>query len=171
MTVLPILPHDNPAVRKRAKEVKKVTPEIEKLIADMVETMRAAPGLGLAATQVGAQHRVIVVEMPEDEDEPLSGRLIVLINPEISGARGHEVGSEACLSVPGYVGEVERASECTVKGMTPSGQRVRFRAKGFTCRVFQHEVDHLDGKVYIDLIESPDKLRRLKPGEEEEPAG
>ena len=171
MAKLQILPHDHPAVRRRAKEVKKITPEILKLIEDMLETMQSAPGLGLAATQVGAQHRVVVVELPEDEDEPLSGRPIVLINPEISGLKGNQAGREACLSLPGYVGEVERATECTVKGITPAGKRVRFKAKGFTCRVFQHEVDHLDGVVYVDRITSPDGLRRLKPGEEEEPAG
>jgi peptide deformylase len=171
MTKLPILSHDHPVLRKRAKEVKKITPEIVQLCEDMLETMKAAPGSGLAANQVGATHRVIVVEFPEDDDDPLSGRQVMLINPELSGLKGSQVGSEGCLSLPGYVGEVERAAECVVKATTPAGKRVRFKTRDYAARILQHEVDHLDGVVYIDRLVAPDRIRKLRPDEKEDPAG
>lgn len=167
MTVKEILVNGHPLLRKKAKEVKRVTPEIQALCADMVETMRAAPGVGLAANQIGVLQRVIVIEVPEDEDELLGGKALCLINPEIVNASGSQIGNEGCLSVPGYVGEVERYERVAVRALTENGRRVKISAHGFLARVLQHEIDHLDGILYIDKLTSPSKLYKVQEGEEE----
>lgn len=167
MAVRQILVEGHPVLRKRAKEVKRITPEIQALCADMLETMRAAPGVGLAANQVGELHRVVVIEVPEDEDELLGGKAFCLVNPEIVGASGSQIGNEGCLSVPGYVGEVERYERVVVRALTAEGKRVKLSARGFVARVLQHEIDHLDGILYIDRLTSPDKLYKVQEGEEE----
>lgn len=167
MAVREILVEGHPLLRKRAREVKRITPEIQALCADMLETMRAAPGVGLAANQIGVLQRVIVVEVPEDEDELLGGKPFCLINPEIVSASGSQIGNEGCLSVPGYVGEVERYERVAVRALAENGKRVKISAQGFLARVLQHEIDHLDGVLYIDKLTSPDKLYKVKEGEEE----
>lgn len=167
MAVREILVNGHPALRKRAKEVKRITPEIQALCADMLETMRAAPGVGLAANQVGILQRVVVIEVPEEEDEFLGGKAFCLINPEIVSASGSQIGNEGCLSVPGYVGEVERYESVVVRALTEQGKRVKLSARGFLARVLQHEIDHLDGILYIDKLTSPDKLYKVQEGEEE----
>lgn len=167
MAVREILVEGNPLLRKRAKEVKRITPEIQALCADMLETMRAAPGVGLAANQIGVLQRVIVVEVPEDEDELLGGKAFCLINPEIVSASGSQIGNEGCLSVPGYVGEVQRYERVAVRALAENGKRVKISAQGFLARVLQHEIDHLDGILYIDKLTSPDKLYKVLEGEEE----
>ena len=146
----------DPVLRRKAQRVRAVTPAVRQLIDDMVETMRAAPGVGLAAPQVGVSQRIIVVEFApeppegsaEDQRPP---RLYTLINPQIVRAsKETELGQEACLSVPGYFGEVERALRITVRGLNRQGQPVRIKAEGWLARIFQHEIDHLDGILYID---------------------
>jgi peptide deformylase len=173
MTVREILSEPNPVLRKKAKKVAKVTSEIRKRIDDMIETMRAAPGVGLAAPQVGVSERVIVVEYTEDEDEeegapPPKKKLYTLINPEIIWASEDMVdGTEGCLSIPGWLGDVSRHEAIAVKALNRSGQKVKINAEGWLARIFQHEIDHLDGVLYIDRLVSPDTLRRVTPGQEE----
>ncbi|OGO09306.1 MAG: hypothetical protein A3K46_05755, partial [Chloroflexi bacterium RBG_13_60_9] len=150
MTFREILSEPNPVLRKKAKKVEKVTAEIRRLVGDMVETMRAAPGVGLAATQIGVGQRVITVEYAEEPDaeepakEPVEGEappppkpvLYILINPEITRASREKIaGIEACLSVPGFAGEVERHVEVVVKGFNPQGAPVRIKAKGWLARI------------------------------------
>jgi len=166
MAIRSIVTASHPIVRRKAKPVKKVNAEIRALCQDMLETMRAAPGVGLAAPQIAVPLRVIVVEVPEEDAESHIPNPLVLINPQIIEARGSEEGAEACLSVPGFAGYVTRATEVTVRGLNRQGKKVRYRAHGFLARVLQHEIDHLDGILFIDRVESPDKLWRIEPEEE-----
>jgi peptide deformylase len=155
-------------LRERSREIKKITPEIRQLIDDMVETMREADGVGLAGVQIGEMVRVIVIELPENEEDPYSGQLFAVVNPEIlKTSRETEIGIEGCLSIPGYVGEVERAAEVLVRGRDARGKRFRLRPRGYLARVFQHEIDHLDGTLYIDRLTEPDRIWEVKPGTEE----
>jgi peptide deformylase len=159
---------DNPILREKSKKVKDFGEALQVLIDDMVETMQATNGLGLAAPQVGVLQQVIIIQLPEDEEEPQSGKLFALCNPQIVRADGEEEGEEGCLCLPGYVGEVKRATSVTVKAQDRRGKKVRIKAEGFLARVFQHETDHINGILYIDRVESPDKIRRIVPSEEEE---
>jgi len=146
-------------LRKKAKTVTKFDDKLQTLIDDMVETMRAAPGVGLAAPQVGVLERVIVVEYYENEDdeedegvENPPKRLYTLVNPEITRKSAEmEDGTEGCLSVPGYLGEVNRHLAITVKAQTRYGQPVTLKLKDWTARIFQHEIDHLYGVLFTDL--------------------
>jgi peptide deformylase len=160
----------DPILRAKAKKVRAVTPEIQTLIDDMVETMRQAPGVGLAAPQVGVGLRVIVVEYadpPENpESEPRPPKLYAVVNPEISRQSEASLpGHEGCLSIPGYVGEVERREAVTVKGLDRHGRTLKLKAKGWLARIFQHEIDHLDGVLFTDRTE---KVWRLEPTEGEQ---
>jgi len=168
MAVRDIIFADNPILREKSKKVRDFGEALQVLIDDMVETMHAANGAGLAAPQVGVLERVIVIQLPEDEEEPQSGKLFALCNPQIIGADGEEESEEGCLCLPGWVGEVKRATSVTVKAQDRRGKKVRIKAKGFLARVFQHETDHINGILYIDRVESPDKIRRIVPSEEEE---
>jgi peptide deformylase len=163
---------DNPVLRKKSKKVKNFGEALQTLIDDMVETMHAANGLGLAAPQVGVLERVIVIQMPEvaegEEPFPYSGKLFTLCNPQIIRAAGEDDREEGCLCLPGYVGEVKRATSVTVKAQDRRGKKVRIKAAGLLARAFQHEVDHLDGILFIDRVESLDKIRRIVPPEEAE---
>ena len=160
---------DDPVLRKRAHKVKRFNNDLATLVKDMTETMRNSNGVGLAAPQVGISARVIVVEMPEDEDEPGSGRLYAVINPKVVRASKEKVdGLEGCLSIPGYVGEVTRHAAVTIKGKDIKGRKVRIKARGFVARAFQHEIDHLYGVLYIDKLTVPDHLWRVEEGEEEQ---
>ncbi len=157
------------AVHQKAKKVKDFGPSLKALVDDMVETMRAAPGIGLAAPQIGVPLRVIVVELPqvEGEEDPQRGKLFVICNPEVVKSWGEEEGDEGCLSLPGYVGEVKRASRVTVKGQDLKGKKIRVKAQGLLARALQHEIDHLHGMLFTTRLESIDKLRRLEKAEEE----
>lgn len=140
-----------PVLRRKARKVTEFTKDFEKLVDDMIETMREAPGVGLAAPQIGISERVIVVEYGDEEDEEAPKKLYVVANPEITSASEQIVsGIEACLSVPGLVGEVERYYGVTVKGLNRKGKPVKIKAQGWLARIFQHEMDHLDGVVYTD---------------------
>ncbi len=153
-------------MRQKSKRIKRFGPSIEALVADMLDTMRAADGLGLAAPQIGVSLRVIIIEMPPQRDEEGNeiepAQLYVYCNPEIIKARGEEEDDEGCLSVPGYVGTVTRAAFVTVKGQDTKGRKIRTKAQGLLARAFQHEIDHLNGILFIDRIESPEKLRRIE---------
>lgn len=172
MAVKPILTAENPLLRQKSKKVTRFGDGLAGLVQDMFDTMRAAHGLGLAAPQIGTLLRVFVVEMPAEYDE--EGREIepsksyVLVNPEIVKAFGEEEMEEGCLSVPGYRGLVKRATSVTIKGQDASGHSVRYRAEGLLAQAFQHELDHLDGILYLDRLESPNKLWRIPEGEEED---
>ncbi len=169
MAILEIQTMGAPVLRNKATKVKKVNEEIRKLCEDMIETMRVAPGVGLAAPQIGVPLRVIVVEVPEIEDEPLSGKLFAVVNPEIVAMSDEqEEGVEGCLSVPGFEGDVWRAVSVAVKGLDEHGKKVKIKARDFPARIFQHEIDHLNGTLYIDRVESPEHLRQYTPEEEEE---
>lgn len=155
MAIREIVTPPNPTLRQRAKNVRKITPAIETLIKDMIETMRAAKGVGLAAPQVDVGQRVIVIEYgegsenPEIENKP--PKLYVVVNPEIvRHSKDTVLGNEACLSLPGYFGEVVRYETVTVKGLDRHGRPFRLKPKGWLARIFQHEFDHLDGVLYID---------------------
>lgn len=139
-------------LRRKARPVAKFDEALQTLVNDMVETMRAAPGVGLAAPQVGVSEQVIVVEYPlNDEGEEAKPKLFVVVNPQIVRASPEMVnGIEGCLSVPELVGEVERAVEITVKGQNRRGQPIRIKARGWLARIFQHEIDHLNGVLFTD---------------------
>ncbi len=155
MAVLPILTQEVPVLRQKAKRVPRVDNSIRKLIDDMVETMLAAPGVGLAAPQVGVGLRVIVVKV--------DANLYTLVNPEIVKAAGEQVGLEGCLSIPGYVGEVKRALRVVVRGLNRHGKLVRIKAEELLARAFQHELDHCNGILFIDRLTSLDTLRKVEP--------
>ena len=143
------LPH--PTLRRKAHNVTDFGPELQTVVDDMVETMRQAPGVGLAAPQVNVSLRIIVVEFGSEEDEEAPKKLYTVINPEITRPSPETVlGTEGCLSVPGIVGEVERVEALTVKGLSRRGQPITIKAKGWLARIFQHEIDHLDGIVFVD---------------------
>jgi peptide deformylase len=168
MPVREIVVHDDPVLRKKSRRVRRVTPTVQELIADMVETMETANGIGLAAIQVGVPERIIVVRLPENEEDPESGKLYVIINPKLARkTREVEDGVEGCLSVPGWVGEVSRHHGVTVKGLDTKGRRLRVKAEGLLARVFQHEIDHCNGILFIDHIDDPEKIWPVEEGEEE----
>lgn len=158
----------NTVLREKSKRVREVTPAIRELMDDLVETMRDAPGVGLAAPQVDVPVRVIAVEVPKDFDDPDAGTwLYTLANPEIARISDEtEEGEEGCLSIPGLYGEVERATTVTVKGLDRSNKKVRIKAEGYLARALQHEIDHLDGILFIDHITEPGKLWRFEADSE-----
>jgi peptide deformylase len=140
-----------PVLRRKARKVTTFGPELQTLIDDMVETMRAAPGVGLAAPQVDVPSKVIVVEFGHEEDENIPKKLYTLVNPEIVRQSDEKVtAAEACLSIPGFAGEVERHETIHIKALNRKGKPVRIKADGWLARIFQHEIDHLEGKLYID---------------------
>jgi peptide deformylase len=161
MAVRTIYGFDHPTLREKAKKVSKVDASVMKLIDDLAETMLAAPGAGLAAPQVGVPLRVFVVRGDENQ-------VIGLVNPELVRGEGVQVGYEGCLSYPGWVGEVARYENVVIKGRNRHGKEVRIKAAGFTARAYQHELDHLDGILFIDRLTSLDTLRRLDELEDEE---
>lgn len=149
MSIRVIVKEPDPILREKSKPVPKITPNIHKLLDDMAETMYDAAGVGLAAVQVGILKRVIVVD-PGDEETGL----IEMINPEIVERSGKELGVEGCLSIPGLHGEVERSSRITVRGLDRHGNELTVDAEGYLARIFQHEVDHLEGVLFTDIADS-----------------
>ncbi len=147
-------------LRRKARPVGKLTPAVARLIEDMVATMRAANGLGLAAPQMGEGKRVLVAEVEE--------RLVALVDPTLVHAKGEVVGTEACLSIPGVIGPVRRAATVKVKGKNRRGRGVTVNAEGLLARVLQHEIDHLDGILFLDRVEDPSTIERI--GAEAQPA-
>ena len=147
------IPHET--LRSKARKVTSFGAELQILIDDMLETMRAAPGVGLAAPQLNIPLRVIVVEFAEsEEDEEVTPELYICINPKITPTSAEEeVGTEGCLSIPGIVGDVSRPLGVTVKGLNRHGQPMKLKTTGWLARIFQHEVDHLNGVLFVDLAE------------------
>jgi peptide deformylase len=156
MALLTILEYPDPRLRTRARPVEQVTDELRRLADDMLETMYAAPGIGLAATQVDVHQRLLVMDVSEDKNEPR-----VLINPEIVARDGCELGEEGCLSVPGFTENVERATRITVRYLDRDGQAREWQAEGLAAVCVQHELDHLEGKLFVDYL-SELKRQRLK---------
>lgn len=155
-----------PVLRRKARKVTEFGAELQTLIDDMIETMRQAPGVGLAAPQVNVPWRVIVVEyaeQEEDSEDETPPKLYALINPEITRlSKEREIGTEGCLSIPGLIGNVDRPIGIVVRGHNRHGQPVRIKAEGWLARIFQHEIDHLEGVLFTDLAE-----RVWQPGPDE----
>lgn len=174
MAIRTIVQLDNPILRRKAIRVTDFGDKFQKLVDDMIETMLDAPGVGLAAPQINISQRVIVVRLPDDDESKAeygdqAGRLYVLANPEIVKASKEKIeGVEACLSIPGYFGKVDRHQGVLIKGLDRHGKPVRVKATAWLARVFQHEMDHLDGRLYIDLAS---EVWREKPKSEGDPPG
>lgn len=151
----------DPVLRQKAKRVTSIDDSIQHLVDDMIETMRAVPGAGLAATQVGVLLRVAVIEIPGED-------VITLINPEIIERQGERIITEGCLSVPGYQGELKRSVCVKVKAKDRHGRTFRVKGEELLAQALEHEIDHLDGVLYVDRLESPEKLWRLMPETGEE---
>jgi len=158
MTLLDIVTLPNKILRNRTKPVKNFDAELQQLIDDMIETMRVAPGVGLAAPQIGQSIRLTVIEtLPEVDDDgnEIEGSrdLYVIANPEIAWTSRKTIdGIEGCLSIPGYLGEVERFESIRVRAQDRHGKKIKLRLNGWTARIFQHEIDHLNGVLYIDRL-------------------
>ena len=161
MAVLAMRHLPDPVLRRKAKRVPAIDGSIQRLIDDMVETMQQSNGVGLAAPQVGVSLRVVVLQMPEGEP-------IALINPEVVKRSGEREVAEACLSVPGYAGEIKRSVSIVVKGYDRQGKAIRIRATELMAQTLEHELDHLNGTLYVDHIESQDKLHEIEPESESE---
>jgi peptide deformylase len=162
LAVLPIQVLGEAVLRQRAKRVPQVDGSIRRLVEDMIDTMRDASGVGLAAPQVGVPLRVAVIGIPGEE-------VIALINPEIVKRSGERRVTEGCLSVPGYWAEVARSVSVTVKGRDLQGRQVRIKAKDdLLAQALEHEIDHINGVMYIDHLESLDELRETVPEPEGE---
>lgn len=157
-----IVTYPDPILRQQAKAVSKPDDATKKLVEEMIATMRRENGLGLAANQVGALQKVVVY----DDGTGLG----ILINPKIVSASGEQVGVEGCLSVPGLQGEVKRASSVEVRATDLNGKPIKIKAEGLLARIFQHELDHLNGKLFIDRAD-PNSLHYLTEEEQEEEEG
>ena len=163
MAVLKMRTLPDPVLRQKAKRVTKIDGSIQKLIDDMIDTMRAASGVGLAAPQVGVSLRIAVIELPGEE-------VITLINPEVIKRQGERVIQEACLSVPGYQGEIKRSLIVKVKAQDRQDKEIRLKGEDLLAQALEHETDHLNGTLYIDHVETPDKLSKIIREEEEQPS-
>ena len=157
MAVRPILSLENSLLRQKAKRVKRIDKSLDPMIQDMIDTMHDAPGIGLAAPQIGIPLRLMIIE--------IEGELTTLVNPEIVKMQGEWEPEEGCLSIPGYVANVKRAWAVTVKAKNRQGRDVRVKGEGLFGQALQHEIDHLDGILYIDRLDDLDKqLRKVEPG-------
>lgn len=157
MPPLDILLYPHPALREKCRPVSEIDEEILQLLDSMTETMYEAPGIGLAASQVGSIHRVIVVDVGDDEATGRTGRLYQLINPEIVEAEGSIESEEGCLSIPDVRESVKRSKNIVVRALDRSGKELAIDADGLLSICLQHEIDHLDGILFIDRIS---RLRR-----------
>jgi peptide deformylase len=154
MAVREIVTLPQTILRHKAHKVSDFGSDFQTLADDMVETMRLAPGVGLAAPQIGESIRLIVVEYSDEEDEEIPPKLYVMANPGITRSSEEQlVGTEGCLSIPGVQGDVERFEAVTVKGLNRHGRPMTVKAKGWLARIFQHEIDHLDGILFVDRAE------------------
>lgn len=168
MAILDIIKEGDPRLRQKAHRIRTPEAGLKSIADDMHETMDAAPGVGLAGPQIGLMRRIIVVHLPEDYLEEGSPDLrLTLLNPEIVKGHGEETGLEGCLSIPGWVGEVRRMTSVTVKAMDLNGRGVRIKADDFLARVLQHEIDHLDGVLFVDRM---DEGSELQPDHDEDAA-
>ena len=162
MAILEILKFPDPRLRNHARPVKVVDDAIRQLADDMLETMYDAPGIGLAATQVGVDRQLIVVDVSEERDQPM-----VLINPEVVAAEGEEEMEEGCLSVPGFYDKVKRAEKVKVRALNLEGEVVEMDLDGLLAVCVQHEIDHLHGKLFVDYLSRLKRERIRKKLEKE----
>jgi len=156
MAVLSIRTLPDPVLRQKATRVRSIDKSIYRLIDNMVETMHAASGVGLAAPQVGVRLRVIVIGIPDEEE-------LALINPQIVRKTGERLVNEGCLSIPGYFAQVRRAEVVRVKGLDRTGKEIRLRANELLAQALEHEIDHINGILYVDHLESMDELQPVEP--------
>jgi peptide deformylase len=156
MAILNILHYPDPRLRHVARPVEAVDDQVRRLVADMLETMYAAPGIGLAATQVNIGQRIVTIDISEERNRPLA-----LINPEIIERQGDEEMEEGCLSVPGVYESVRRAERVRVRALDRDGKAFELEASGLLAVCIQHELDHLDGKLFVDHL-SPLKRQRIR---------
>jgi peptide deformylase len=161
MGIRKIITTENPILRQKAKKVHHFDPSLQKLVDDMFETMHEANGVGLAAPQIAQSIRVFVAEYED--------RKVAVFNPEIVKAEGEEAGQEGCLSIPGYIGEnIRRATKVLVKGQDVRGKAIRVNAEGWFARILQHEIDHLDGILFIDRLDDANDLHEIQESDIEE---
>ncbi len=162
MAILKIITSENPILRQKAKKVHRFDASLKKLVNDMFETMHVAHGVGLAAPQLALSIRLFVAEFDENK--------VAIFNPEIVKAEGELLGTEGCLSIPGYVGDnIRRAEKVVVKGLNVNGKPIKVTGEGWFARVLQHEIDHLDGVLFLDRLDRPEDLREVLEGEIEAP--
>jgi peptide deformylase len=168
MALLDIILEGDPRLRHKANKIKRVDAGLRRLAEDMYETMLDAPGIGLAAPQVGVLLRLLVVDVPDDyEEEGSKGASLILINPEIVKATGSQIDPpEGCLSIPNWIGNVPRAQRIVVKARDLDFREVRVRAEGMVARALQHEIDHLDGILFTDRVVDKSTLKYLTPKDE-----
>ncbi len=159
MAIRPIVTAEHPILRERTKKVSSFDASLHRLLGEMLVTMRDAPGVGLAANQIAVPLRVAVIEIDDVITE--------LVNPEIVKTSGVQLDWEGCLSIPGYVAEVERAAKVTVKARDRHGKEIRVKGEELMARALQHEIDHLNGHLYIDHLESLEELVRVRDASEE----
>ena len=168
MSVLNIITTPNEILYRKARPVSDYGKSFQELVDNMIETMRDAPGVGLAGPQIGISQRVIVVEYDDEEDEEAPKKLFTLANPEVSRTSKETlIGMEGCLSIPGITGEVERPESITVKGQNRFGQNMKVKANGWLARIFLHEIDHLNGKLFTDDDRAGDNVFQIVPEDEE----
>jgi peptide deformylase len=161
MAIIPIKTLPDPVLRQKAKKISGIDPSILKLIANMKETMHEANGVGLAAPQVGVSLKLVVICLPEEDDAAAED--IVLINPEVIKRTGEREVDERCLSIPGYSGKVKRAVSVTVKAKDEKWKEIRIKGDELLAQALEHEIDHLSGVLYVDLLESQEKLTKIEP--------
>ncbi len=159
MALRPIVNASDPILRERTKRVSTFDASLRRLLVDMLETMRDAPGVGLAANQVAVPLQVAVIE--------IDGKLTELVNPEVVKVSGTQLDWEGCLSIPGYVAEVARPARVTVKAKDRNGRPIRVKGEELMARALLHEIDHLNGRLYIDSLDSLDELVRVRDAEDE----
>ena len=162
MAIRRILTAEEPILRERTKRVSSFDASLHRLLEDMLETMRDAPGVGLAANQVGVPLQVAVIELDD--------RITELVNPEIVKSSGEQLDWEGCLSIPGYVAETGRAMKVTVKARDRHGKEFRVKGEELFARALQHEIDHLNGVLYVDHLESLEELVRVSESHDDEVA-
>jgi peptide deformylase len=162
MAVIPIRLVPDPVLKRKALKISGVDSSVRKLIANMLDTLQDASGIGLAAPQIGASLKLVVIHIPEEEQER------VLINPEVIKKTGEREIDERCLSIPGYKGLVKRACNVTVKARDENFKEIRVKAEGLLAQALEHEIDHLNGVLYIDLVDSQDKIKKVEAETSEE---
>jgi peptide deformylase len=159
MAIRRIVTAEDPVLRERTKKVSTYDASLHRLLDDMLPTMRDAPGVGLAANQVSVPLQVAIIE--------IDGKLTELVNPEVVKSSGEQIDWEGCLSIPGYVAEVTRAAKVTVKARDRRGREFRIKGEELLARALQHEIDHLNGRLYIDYLDSLEELVRVSEAQDE----
>ena len=156
MAILPIIVLPNPVLRRKANKIKKSDKGINQLVENMIDTMKDANGVGLAANQIGILQRIAIIQLPDEE------KITVLINPELIEKQGERQIEEGCLSLPGYQGLANRSEKVSVKAMDLNWKKQIIHAEGLMAQALEHEIDHLNGNVYVDKLISKDKIWKIE---------